>query len=637
MVMINKPPGPERAAELEDLRARLAEAEEALRTIRNGEVDAVVVKGGRGKQVYTLRGADRVYRQLIETMSEGAATLSADGVILYGNVRLAEMLGRPLDQVLGTALRKYLPPADRQALDAIFAQARTAVARQEINLKNSEGRLVPVYLSASRLQNERTEMVFCFVLTDLTEQKRQEQIVAAERLARLILEQVAEAIVVCDERGRVIRASQAARQFCDGNPLYRPFAEVFPLRTDASDPFHLAPVLQGETLRNMDVTLDWQGQKFDLILSAGPLVSDRQILGCVVTLTDITERKRAEEALRAERGLMATLIDNLPDNVFIKDIRGGIILDNLAHRRILGRQKMDEVAGKSDRDFFASALADQYMDDERRIVESGRPLINYEEPVVDSEGRSHWYLTTKVPVRDSHGSVTALVGINRDITERKRAEEEIRVALREKEVLLREIHHRVKNNMQVISSLFNLQAGHTLNEEGRAILKEAQARIHAMSLVHEKLYQSGNLSRIDLGGYINNLAFHLVHFYRSQPGLVRLETDFEDATLDIASAIPCGLLLNELISNALKHAFPENRAGVVRIGLKHETGGLIELRVADDGVGFPENLNFRKAESLGLQIVNLLVGQLGGTIELDRTNGTAFTVAFREFEYPSRA
>ena len=143
-------------------------------------------------------------------------------------------------------------------------------------------------------------------------------------------------------------------------------------------------------------------------------------------LRDISAYKRAEAALEAERGLLRTLIDNLPDNVFIKDTRGGIILDNIAHRRLLGRQEMDEVAGKSDRDFFAPALADRYMDDERRIVESGKPLINHEEPTIDSEGQPHWYLTTKVPVRDGQGSITALVGINRDITARKQAEAAVR-------------------------------------------------------------------------------------------------------------------------------------------------------------------------------------------------------------------
>lgn len=183
--MNGTPSTPELTAEMNDLRARLAEAEEALRAIRNGELDAVVVDGEHGeRRVYTLSGADRIYRQLIETMSEGAATLSADRVILYCNARLAQMLGRPLDHVLGTDLRDYLPTADQAALDAVLAQVHPAPIRREINLKASDGRLVPVYLSASRLPVDETELVFCLVLTDLTEQKSHEQIVAAAQHIR---------------------------------------------------------------------------------------------------------------------------------------------------------------------------------------------------------------------------------------------------------------------------------------------------------------------------------------------------------------------------------------------------------------------------------------------------------------------
>jgi PAS domain S-box-containing protein len=225
----------------------------------------------------------------------------------------------------------------------------------------------------------------------------------------------------------------------------------------------------------------------------------------------------------------------------------------------------------------------------------------------------------------------------RDITERTRTEEALRTSLREKEILLREIHHRVKNNMQVISSLFSLQAGHTTNEECRGILKEGQTRIRSMSLVHEKLYQSSDLSKIDFAGYIQSLAVHLLHVYLVNPAQVRMETDFEDVSLDINSAVPCGLILNELISNALKHAFPGGRTGEIKIGLRRGPGGAVELRVADDGVGFPKGLDFRKAESFGLQIVNLLVGQLEAAIDLDRTKGTAFTMTFRELKYAPRA
>lgn len=155
--------------ELEDLRARLADAEEVVRAIRAGEVDAVVVAGDRGEQVYTLSGADRVYRQIIEGMSEGAVSLSAGGIILYANACMSRMLGRPLDQLLGTAFRGHLPPGDRETLDQVLADASAAPIRRELSLTTGEGGLVPVYLAASRLQGDAAETVFSLVLTDLTE------------------------------------------------------------------------------------------------------------------------------------------------------------------------------------------------------------------------------------------------------------------------------------------------------------------------------------------------------------------------------------------------------------------------------------------------------------------------------------
>jgi PAS domain S-box-containing protein len=342
------------------------------------------------------------------------------------------------------------------------------------------------------------------------------------------------------------------------------------------------------------------------------------------------ERKRAEEALRRLSSRQDAILTAVPNIIMEVDNNKVYTWANQAGLEFFG----NDVIGKD---------AAFYFEGEQDTYGAVQPLFNGAENVISVESWQRrkdgerrllaWWCRV---LKDERGTVKGALSSALDITERKRAEEEIRVSLQEKEVLLREIHHRVKNNMQVISSLFNLQVGHTLNEGCRAILKEAQTRIRSMSLVHEKLYQAGQLSRIDFGGYINSLALHLVHVYGAKPGLVRLETEFEDVTLDITSAIPCGLLLNELISNALKHAFPENRSGVVRIALKRGTGGLIEVRVADDGIGFSEDLDFANAESFGLQIVNLLIRQLDATIELDRTNGTAFTVTFRESKYPSR-
>lgn len=212
----------------------------------------------------------------------------------------------------------------------------------------------------------------------------------------------------------------------------------------------------------------------------------------------------------------------------------------------------------------------------------------------------------------------------------------VQASLREKETLLREIHHRVKNNMQVIFSLLSLQAGHIADEEARRMLKESQLRIRSMALIHEKLYQARDLSKIDFAACLQSLAACLFQFIKVDADQIRLESELEDVRLDINTAVPCGLLVNELVSNALKHAFPGGRKGTVRIGLRRETDGTLKLRVADDGVGFPKALDFRHTESFGLQIVALLIEQIERTIALEGNDGTAFAVAFREQAYKPR-
>jgi len=182
-------------------------------------------------------------------------------------------------------------------------------------------------------------------------------------------------------------------------------------------------VANGQHMRLETIRERKDGSSVHVEILAGPILVAGQPAASYCIYDNIDAHKKAEETLSAERLVMRTLIDNLPDNIFIKDTESRIILDNAAHRRLLGYQKLEEVAGKSDREFFAPELAERYIADERRIIESGRPLINYEEPTVDQEGRRRWYLTTKVPVRDARGKVTALVGINRDITDRRLAEQ----------------------------------------------------------------------------------------------------------------------------------------------------------------------------------------------------------------------
>jgi PAS domain S-box-containing protein len=216
-----------------------------------------------------------------------------------------------------------------------------------------------------------------------------------------------------------------------------------------------------------------------------------------------------------------------------------------------------------------------------------------------------------------------------EITERKRAEEQIKASLKEKEVLLKEIHHRVKNNLQVISSLLYLQSKNIKDKGTLAVFQESQNRVKSMTLVHERLYQSQDLARVDFAEYVRSLANHLFRSYGINTNVIQLKINTNDVFLGVDTAIPCGLILNELVSNVLKHAFPDGKEGEVRIELRADEGQLT-LVVSDNGVGFPQDLDFRDTGSLGLQLVNTLVEQIEGTIELDRDVGTAFKITFTE-------
>jgi two-component sensor histidine kinase len=218
----------------------------------------------------------------------------------------------------------------------------------------------------------------------------------------------------------------------------------------------------------------------------------------------------------------------------------------------------------------------------------------------------------------------------RDSTERKRTEEQIRTSLRDKEVLLKEIHHRIKNNLQVIASLLGLQAGYlreTGDPKALAIIEEMQNRVRSIAAIHQMLYGSPDLARIEFAAYARKMAEDLFAFYSIDRDRVGLKTDLGTGFLTISQAVPCGLILNELITNCLKHAFPEKRKGVVHVSFNCSDDECI-LEVADDGAGLREGIEPQKSTSMGLQLVRLIVEQLEGTLSVMTNGGTHFTISF---------
>jgi two-component sensor histidine kinase len=220
------------------------------------------------------------------------------------------------------------------------------------------------------------------------------------------------------------------------------------------------------------------------------------------------------------------------------------------------------------------------------------------------------------------------MGIVIDITARKHMEEQLEVSLREKEVLLKEIHHRVKNNLQIICSLLGLQSEGIHDPDLRELFHESERRIRAMALIHETLYQADDLARFDVAHYLRTLSTQLFRSYGVSDRRIALKIHVENLSLALDTAIPCGLVFNELLSNALKHAFLNEQTGEITITFEAIPAGHATLRVQDTGVGFPEGLDFRDTDSLGLQLVCALTKQLQGTIELERNGGTTFTLTF---------
>jgi len=233
--------------------------------------------------------------------------------------------------------------------------------------------------------------------------------------------------------------------------------------------------------------------------------------------------------------------------------------------------------------------------------------------------------------REAQKRAEDLSEMNKELTaevgRRQEAEAAIRVSLQEKEVLLKEIHHRVKNNLQIISSLLHLQSGYIEDERTLQMFKESQSRIQSMALIHEKLYQSEDLARVDFSEYMDSLVSFLTRSYGS--GGVGVSLDVAPVFLSLDTSIPCGLIVSELVSNSFKYAFPEGHSGDIYVRLKPIDDEHYELCVGDTGIGFPEDVDFRETESLGLQLVTTLANQLDGEIELDRKKGTEFRIRFR--------
>ena len=472
---------------------------------------------------------------------------------------------------------------------------------------------------AGQLQGQRTE-------TERSERALREN----EERVRLILDTALDGVITIDERGTITSWNKEAERTFGwkqaeilGQSLT---ATIIPLRFREAHERGLQRFMATHEGAVLNERIEFTGLRRDgseipLEMAITPIrLGERFIFSAF--LRDISSRKQAEMGLAH----LAAIVESSADSIVGKTLEGKIVSWNQGAERIYG-YAAHEVKGRSIGILIPSERAAELPTLLERVG-LGERIENYETVRVAKDGRRIPVSLTLSPIKDAAGKITGVSTITRDITERKRTEAQIAASLKEKEVLLKEIHHRVKNNLQFVSSLLNLQSNVLQDERLLAILRESRDRVRTMALIHEKLYQSSDLARIEIKQHIRDLALMVFRSYSPGSNAIKLDVQVDDVSLAIEMAVPLSFILNEIISNCLKHAFPDGREGRITIQFLQDAHGRFHLVASDNGVGLPADFSLVDSGSLGLRLVQILVDQLSGEFTYRSNGGAQFEVTF---------
>ena len=448
---------------------------------------------------------------------------------------------------------------------------------------------------------------------------------------RSIIESIGDCVQVLDVEGRLRymnRVGQGLMQIDDISPyLGIPYGEFCEGRESDDARAALAEAQRGRRGRftGFAPTADGTPRWWDVVIT--PIFgSDQQVRQLLVISRDITEQKQAAETLAKSEHLLREAQNYAHIGNWSLEADGVTSYWSEEIYRVMGLDPtslpgpvtLAKVAHPEDFTKVRDSL-------DAALQEGLEHKVEYR--VVRPDGEIRWAACKGAPLYDSNGRVVRLLGIFQDITERRLAEERTRASLREKEVLLREIHHRVKNNLQVISSLLSLQARQTASKEASAVLEDSCRRIQLMAEIHNRLYRSSDLAQIAFDGFLRSLAEDVIAAHQREQDQIHLDADLEPLTLDIDTAIPVSQIASELVSNAVKHAFPGRRTGNIRLRLWRSDGKL-NLHVQDDGTGMREGQVPGSGNTLGLKVVQALVEQLDGDIAFDGKPGASIHIRF---------
>ena len=582
-----------------------------------------------------LINSEEKYSTLIEQSIDGILILQ-NRLVTFANRRMSEMVGYSQGEIIGKYFDQMAAPEYKEMLANEYRRRQAGEnvsGNHELEIVAKNNRKIPVETKVQPIVYQEKPAVMV-IIRDITERKQAEgAIKESEQNFRNFLDNASIGIRIRDGEEHVLYLNQAFMDIFG----YQSIAEAqsaIPMKLYSPQSYaeylkRSEKIPRGETVPDkVEVDVVRKDGTIRHVQVMGQRVPRNGKIQAQTLYIDITATKQAENALKDSEQRYRSLFENMTDGyaycrMFYQDghpVDFQYINVNRAFEKqtgltgIEGKLVSEVIPGIRESD---PELFERYG----RVALTGIPE-SFELFVASLK---MWFSISVYSPQNEY-----FVAIFNVITERKKAEEKILASLAEKETLLKEVHHRVKNNMQVISSLLRLQESKVKDKDSAALLKDSQNRIQSMALVYNKLYQSENLAGINMTDYIKELTAGLVKSYAVNPSRVTVKIAPGDVLLDVDMAIPCGMVINELVTNSLKYAFPDNRKGQISVSLKEAANQKLELIVSDNGAGIPEKIDPDNTSTLGIKLVNNLVrDQLGGKIELDRTRGTIFNITFR--------